>query len=248
MQVGWAGDVNDVDLALDMPAQPTETTCGPTCLYAVYRHLGDSITHQEVIAQTATLPEGGTLAVHLGIHALERGYRVRLYSFNLQLLDPTWFTEAGPRPELRALLAEQAALRADDKLRHASTAYARFLELGGDLRMAELGHTTLRHFLRRGVPLLVGVSATFLYGHARELPDGRSDPLHGDPQGHFVVVAGSRKTEVLVRDPWHPESKDGSGKEYWVPMRRLVHAVLLGVLTYDGNLMAIEPRDEEDPT
>ncbi|MEQ9322163.1 MAG: hypothetical protein RIF41_23560 [Polyangiaceae bacterium] len=237
--------MNDVSLALDMPAQPTETTCGPTCLYAVYRHLADTITPDQVIAETATLPEGGTLAVHLATHALERGYRVRLYSFNLQLLDPTWFTEDGPRPDLRGLLAEQATLRADDKLRHASTAYARFLELGGDLQMAELGHDMLRSFLRRGVPLLVGVSATFLYRHARELPDGKSDPLHGEPQGHFVVVAGARGTEVLVRDPWHPESDDGSGKEYWVPMRRLVHAVLLGVLTYDGNLMAIERPTEK---
>lgn len=240
--------MNDVCLALDMPSQPTETTCGPTCLYAVYRHLGDSITHDQVIAQTATLPDGGTLAVHLAIHALERGYRVRLFSFNLQLLDPTWFSDDGPRPDLREMLGLQAEIRADDKLRNASTAYARFLELGGDLQMAELGHETLRSFLRRGVPLLVGVSATFLYRHERELADGSSDPLRGEPQGHFVVVAGSRDAEVLVRDPWHPESGDGSGKEYWVPMRRLVHAVLLGVLTYDGNLMAIERRDEDEPS
>jgi len=227
-------------LELDMPAQPTETTCGPTCLYAVYRHLGDVIAHHDVIEQTATLPEGGTLAVHLGVHALERGYRAELYSFNLQLLDPTWFIGDRARPDLAAVLAEQAELRRDDKLSHASSAYARFLDLGGELRMAELSHDVLRRYLRRGVALLVGVSATFLYRHARELADGTSDPLRGDPQGHFVVVAGFRGAEVLVRDPWSPDSKDGSGESYWVPMRRLVHAVLLGVLTYDGNLLAIE--------
>lgn len=232
-----------VTIELDMPAQPTETTCGPTCLYAVYRRLGETISHHQVIAETATLPEGGTLAVHLGIHALGRGFAARLYSFNLQLLDPTWF--GSPRSNLAELLAEQAAARQDDKVRHASAAYAQFLELGGELEMAELSHEMLRHYASRGVTPLAGVSATYLYQSARELPDGKSDPIGGEPQGHFVVLAGYRGKQVLVRDPWHPDSPDGLGRSYWVPMRRLVHAVLLGVLTYDGNLLVIERQPED---
>jgi hypothetical protein len=207
-------------------------------LYAVYRHLGEDLSHEQVIRETATLPEGGTLAVHLGIHALERGLRARLYSFNLQLLDPTWFET--PRGGLAERLAEQASVRKDVKLRHASHAYSRFLELGGDVEMTEIGHDMLRRCVDRGVAPLVGVSATYLYRSARELPDGSSDAIAGEPQGHFVVLAGYRADEVLVRDPWHPESPDGSGQSYWVSMQRLVHAVLLGVLTYDGNWLVLE--------
>lgn len=225
-------------LDLAMPAQPTATTCGPTCLHAVYRHLGDELSHDRVIDETATLPEGGTLAVHLGTHALARGYRATLYSFNLQLLDPTWFG----RPEaLASRLAAQADRRDDEKLRLASAAYARFLEGGGAVHLEELSHGLLRSYLVRGVPLLVGVSATFLYRSARELADGREDDLLGAPQGHFVVLAGYRDQEVLVRDPWNPGATEGAS--YWVPMRRLVHAVLLGVLTYDGNVLAIEAME-----
>ncbi len=226
-----------ITLDLEMSAQPTETTCGPTCLHAVYQHLGDALSHEAIMAETATLPGGGTLAVHLGRHALERGHRATLYSFNLDLLDPTWFEAPEVLPNK---LAEQAALRRNKKLRATSAAYARFLEAGGVLRMEELSHAMIRSHLDRGTPLLAGVSATFLYRCMRERDDGTEDDLGGTPQGHFVVVAGYRADQVLVVDPWAPGQTEA--QRYWVPIRRLVHAVLLGVLSYDGNLLALERR------
>ena len=30
-------------LVLDMPGQPDDSTCGPTCLHAVYRYHGDDV-------------------------------------------------------------------------------------------------------------------------------------------------------------------------------------------------------------
>ncbi len=226
-----------IEIALDVPPQPTETTCGPTCLYAVYRLIGEEITHHEVIAQTHALDEGGTLAVHLGIHALERGLRATLYSFNLDLLDPTWFNTPGI--DLMERLARQAEVRPSPKQRHASLSYERFLRLGGTVRMTDLGHELLSRYIDRGVPLLAGVSATYLYQCARELDDGNYDDLAGRPQGHFVVIAGRRGDEVLVRDPWHAHDR-GTPGSYWLPMGRFVHAMLLGVLTYDGTLLAVE--------
>jgi hypothetical protein len=232
-------DEHAIDLVV--PPQPTPTTCGPTCLYGVYDHLGEAVTHAEVIEQTHELDEGGTLAVHLGIHALARGLRVTLYSFNLELLDPTWFTRSDV--DLRERLARQAGHRRDAKLREASAAYERFLGSGGRVRMAELEVGLLAGYLERDVPLLAGVSATYLYQSARELPDGSYDDLRGRPQGHFVVIAGLRNDgrahEVLIHDPWHDHGR-GTRARYWLPLRRFVHAMLLGVLTYDGTLLAIE--------
>lgn len=42
--------------------QPDDTTCGPTCLQAVYNYYGDNVSVEEVIAGVRVLPEGGTLA------------------------------------------------------------------------------------------------------------------------------------------------------------------------------------------
>lgn len=53
-----------------MLPQPTETTCGPTCLHAVYRYWGDEAKLQDVIGRTRALQHGGTFAVFLACDAL----------------------------------------------------------------------------------------------------------------------------------------------------------------------------------
>ncbi|MFH1021272.1 MAG: C39 family peptidase, partial [Pseudomonadota bacterium] len=71
--------------------QPDLITCGPTCLHAVYQYYGDDITLTKVIDEVKSLETGGTLDVFLACHALRRGYKARIYTYNLQVFDPTWF-------------------------------------------------------------------------------------------------------------------------------------------------------------
>jgi len=78
--------------SLQILPQPNETTCGPTCLHAVFRFFGESLALSDVIAETPELEDGGTLAVMLGSLALERGYRVKIFTYNLRVFDPTWFS------------------------------------------------------------------------------------------------------------------------------------------------------------
>jgi hypothetical protein len=78
-------------LPLFIERQPDDTTCGPTCLHAVYQFHGDSVPLDAVIAEAQRLEEGGTLAALLGSHALSRGYKVTIHTYNLQVFDPTWF-------------------------------------------------------------------------------------------------------------------------------------------------------------
>jgi hypothetical protein len=54
--------------------QPSDTTCGPTCLHAMYRYCADTISLEEVISGVKYLKDGGTLAAMLACHALGRGY------------------------------------------------------------------------------------------------------------------------------------------------------------------------------
>jgi hypothetical protein len=237
--------------------QPDMFSCGPTALHAVYRYYGEELRLEDVIAEAPTLEEGGTLAVLLGSHALRRGYSAILYSFNLMLLDPTWFANGRPAVDVATKLRAQTSVKRDKKRRTASAAYAEFLQLGGDLRMQDITPELLRRYFDRGRPILAGVSATYLYNCARELDNGDYDDLRGEPSGHFVVLTGARDGEVQVADPWHPDVSDvrksvapqsetSTGRYYWVPMRRLLHGVLLGVLTYDGNLLVIEPSEHAE--
>jgi len=227
-------------LHLEIQEQPDDTACGPTCLHAVYRYYGDHITLAQVVEETGTLRDGGTLAVLLGHHALSRGYRATIFTFNLLMFDPTWFVPGGSLPDK---LRQQAELKQDARLREATPAYLQFLEAGGSIRFEDLSAGLLRRYLNRSTPVLTGLSATYLYGSPREHgPECEYDDLRGWPVGHFVVICGYRKRrrEVLVADPWRANPL-ATRSQYWVGIGRLLNSVLLGIVTYDANLLVIEP-------
>lgn len=222
--------------------QPDDTTCGPTCLHAVYRYYGDDLPLENVIAEIPQLEEGGTLGVYLGCHALRRGYQAKLYTFNLQVFDPTWFGEDAP--SLAERLQAQAMAKETPKLLMATAAYQEFLRLGGEIIMEDLSSALIRNYLKKSTPILTGLSATYLYREARELvQNGKPDDILGFPSGHFVVLCGYDKTDrtVTLADPL-PNTLSSS-HVYGVELDRLKCAILLGIVTFDANMLIIEPRD-----
>jgi hypothetical protein len=225
-------------LALEVAKQPNGTTCGPTCLHSVYRYFGDSIDLGEVIAKVTPLPGGGTLAVWLANHALKRGYKATIYTYNLQLFDPSWFADGA---DLQDRLRAQAKAKSDKKLKLATQPYLEFLAMGGRLRLGEHTSTLVRRYLKRGIPILTGLSATYLYRCARET-DTDYDDVKGDPIGHFVVLSGydKERREVMVADPLHDNPGFGQ-QNYSVTLERLVTSIMLGIVTYDANLLVLEP-------
>lgn len=222
--------------------QPDDQTCGPTCLHAVYRYFGDDLPLARLVSEIPMLEiGGGTLEVMLGVHALQRGYRATLHTFNLRIFDPTWFTQ---RHSLEERLEAQLAARKHPKIRLATQGYLDFLRLGGRIRFGDLTSSTLRAPLRRGLPILTGLSATYLHRSMRELPEtDQDDDVRGDPVGHFVVLCGydAEARAVEVADPF--EHPDDGRRRYAVPIARVVGAIFLGVLTYDASCLVIEPKD-----
>lgn len=226
-------------LRLPIRAQPDDTTCGPTCLQSLYRYWADPISLDTVIDEVEALEGGGTLAVLLGLHALSRGYRATIYTCNLHVFDPSWFKSE--KTDLSAKLrAQQAAKHDDERLVHASDAYLRFLANGGQVRYEEISGKLIRRHLNRRVPLLAGLSATYLYNCPRELND-ENDDIRGTPLGHFVLLDGYEmsRRRVHVLDPYR-ENPAFRRHHYWVDMSRLVVAIHLGIVTYDANLLVIE--------
>ncbi len=223
-------------------AQPDEITCGPTCLHAIYKFFGDDIPLQQVIDEIPMLQGGGTLAVLLACHALRRGYRALIYTYKLQLFDPTWLVPGGP--DLAKKLRAQMAIKDDPRLQMASGAFLEYLELGGELRFKDLTTELIRKFVKRNQPILTGLSATYLYRTPREYGvNGDYDDVRGEPSGHFVVLCGYNKKQrtIQVADPLDPNPV-GPEQIYDVPIERVLCAILLGVLTYDANLLVIHPR------
>ena len=228
-------------LPVRMLPQPDETTCGPTCLHAVYRYWGEDAHLQEVIARTHKLEHGGTFAIFLACDALRQGYQATIYTYNLTVFDPTWFT---PGVDIAERLQRQREVKKNDaKLQHVTAGYLEFLRLGGRLRLTDLTRPLIRGLLRRNLPIITGLSSTYLYRAVREYgPNDAPDDIRGLPAGHFVVIAGydRKKRTVLVVDPYglHPY---GPSHEYWINIDRVLGATLLGIVTHDANLLLIYP-------
>lgn len=230
-------------LAVPRFAQPDDVTCGPTCLLQVFRYFGDLTPFDEILEVVRRNEDGGTLAVHLGAAALMHGYAARIASWNLRIFDPTWRgLETGA---LRAKLRARASWTREPKLREALTAYDEFLCAGGEVRFGlDLSPALLMRSIDRGHPVLTGLSATHLYQQVRERPrDNADDDVHGEPVGHFVVVAGYEREgrRFVVRDPHHSVPFSRTGR-YSMPAERLINAILLGDSTYDAVLLELWPR------
>lgn len=227
-------------LRVQILPQPDDTTCGPTCLHAVYRYFGKRISLDRVVREVKSLKDGGTLAVLLACDALQRGFKATIYTYNLQIFDPTWFSP--PAVDLADRLRKQAAAKQKQKLRFATRAYIDFLELGGRLRHQELTPALIRSYLDKEIPILTGLSSTYLYQTMRERArDDRPDDIHGTPVGHFVVLCGYDRVRrtVEIADPYrtNPVSR---ARNYDVPINRVLSSILLGILTYDANLLVLE--------
>ena len=231
-------------LDLEILRQPDDATCGPTCLHAVYRYFGEDENLEKLISEVPRLEGGGTLAVNLANHALRRGFQALIYTYNLAVFDPSWFRS--DRIDTAERLRAQALAKPDPKLRAATDAYLEFLSLGGELEMEVLTPSLLRRWLEQDRPVLTGLSATFLYDCSREIGDDVlvEDDLRGFSTGHFVVLSGwdPEQRAVRVADPYEKRPRF-EGHVYWVPVDRVINAILLGVLTYDANLLVLQPPE-----
>lgn len=231
-------------LEIDILPQPDDSTCGPTSLQAVYRYLGDEMPLEQVVREVGTLAAGGTLAMLLGQHALHRGYDATIYTYDLRMFDPSWFDVPGV--DVADKLRRQMDLRKrrSEKFELATRGYLEFLRLGGEIRFEDLNPALISGHLEQGTPILTGLSATYLYRSPRERGSDFDD-LRGEPQGHFVVLAGydAETRAVRVADPLQDNPRFGS-HYYDVDIEHLVGAIFLGIVTYDANLLMVTPRTD----
>lgn len=229
-----------------MKRQPDDVTCGPTCLQSIYAYFNDNIALESVIKEVPMLETGGTYASKLGVHALKRGYNADIWSFNVNIFDPTWFEL--PNKELIAKLEQQKQYKKNRKLRTSSEGYIEFLQDGGHLHFEDLTADLLLATLQGGRPVIAGLSSTFLYKSMREDPrSNASDDIKGRPSGHFVILTGidMEARTVQITDPYFPNAISEI-QTYTVTVSRLVGALMLGVVTYDANLLVISKKESPD--
>lgn len=226
--------------------QPDDVTCGPTCLRKVYDFYGLQLADDEVLAEIDRNEDGGTLAVFLGIAALKRGFAARIYSYDLRIFDPTWFSL--PCHVLAEKIHARFPYLQDARRLRAAQAYLEFISRGGEMAFEDLTPTLLKTIINRGHPVLAGLSATYLYRWTRERQEDEdvlvADDVAGEPTGHFVVIVGYENwgRTFSLRDPSEHVPLSDDGRQV-VDGARLINAILLGDATYDAVLLEMWPRE-----
>ena len=222
--------------------QPDDVTCGPTSMHAVYKYFGEDLNLPQLIHDIEMLETGGTLAVYLGIDAMKRGYKATVYSYNLRIFDPSWF-DFGTNLLIEKL-EKQLEYKEGKRFKKTCSAYLEFLKSGGTLRFDNLEYQVIEQYIKRGLPVIAGLSSTYLYPSVREFETRNDkiiyDDVRGEPTGHFVVVKDINDKEVWLADPYNQNPYNSIDREYKVPVRRFINSVRLGVITYDANLLIIE--------
>lgn len=231
---------------IEINSQPDDETCGATCLHAIYRYYGYDITLDEVAKTVKRSASGGTLAPYLGTHAIERGFTASVLINNLDIFDPSWFEHSEASVNLTVKLDEQLKYKKDEGIVQSSQAYKEFLAAGGVIKFKFLSVELLKEYFSYNLPVITGLSATYLYNSPREVYENkvsRFDDIKGTPSGHFVIIAGfdDIHRQIVVVDP-HRENPISRNNYYKVSSHRLINAILMGMITYDANLLIIQPN------
>lgn len=233
---------------ITIQTQPDDETCGPTSLHAIYQYYGLDISLEQIIKTIDRSLSGGTLTPMLGTHALKQGFQTTIYIYNLTIFDPTWFqNDEIETPFLINKLKAQMKHKKDPYISKETLAYLDYLKLGGKVCFHSLNVDLLKKYFNQGIPIVTALSATYLYRSPREyFVDGKSfyDDVRGTPCGHFVILCGydQKKRLVVVADP-HATNPLSHNNYYKVSINRLINSIMLGVLTYDANLLIIEPKE-----
>lgn len=225
-------------LNLQVDRQPDDESCGITCLKAIYDYYAHPVTLAKLRNEIEHWRTGGTVSVNLARHALAQGFDAEIYTYNVKIFDPTW--KALPSGELAGKLRERHRRVRGKKQKEVIRYYQDFLKRGGRVRFDDLDEELMERLFRRHTPVICGLSATWLYQQPRETHDNEEDDVAGNPVGHFVVVGGwdAAARMVTIHDPLrrNPFSETGT---YRLPFAKFSNAVMLGILTYDENLLAI---------
>ncbi len=221
--------------------QPDDESCGITCLQSIYRFYGHEISWERLAGEIEHWRTGGTVNVNLARHALREGFSAEICTYNIRIFDPTW--RGLSSGELSHKLKLRQAKMRSKKQKMVIGFYLDFLERGGVIRFDDLNEGLFDTLFEENRPIIVGLSATYLYQSMRETPNNVDNDIIGQPVGHFVVVSGwdRARREVIIHDPLRKNPIAESGN-YNLPFTKFSNAVMLGIITYDENLLIISKK------
>lgn len=198
--------------------QEAGLSCGLACMRMVLGYYGDKVSEKE-LSKHIKIHSYGTFTTDLGALALERGYKVTVFTFHLRLLGPL---EIPFGTKVTDKLLSSAKVTAKDKTTYES--WKKYLRADGKLIWDVPKITEIENWMNKNVPCVININ-TAATNHFWKNWDN----------GHQLVVDGVGKNNILVLDP-DPYDKT----EYSIEDGIFLPAWSINAKLSSGFLMAIE--------
>lgn len=200
--------------------QTTNHNCCQTALSMLFSYYKQALSPETITAQVPVLKneageEIGSINQQLATYCLSLGYRVKLYTFDFQIVDLSWQT-LSPEDIVKRLEATKKHRTVPSLGKHISELYAQsyvdFINAGGELHIEPHVTTKLLYSLLENGPFMPMVCFNVLHNVGRRrdvaLRESVSDDMNGQITNHGVVVYGNDEHgNFLVADPWEKPGK-----------------------------------------
>lgn len=194
-------------------------SCGPSSIQQILHYYGIEKSLKEIMNEMKLFDSGGTSSDGaMGDYLLKQGFKVRIYTLDTKMFDPTWFKLS--KKDLKKKLMEAHKISRGFK-KYSYNSFIEFLDHGGKIEFKVITLKEIKEILNMIFPLMAGVDDSSLYSFKRSRKTFHDDEFKGKPWGHELVIAGYKKDKIFVVDPFprNPFSKDG---KYFVDAEKLL--------------------------
>lgn len=180
-------------MKFDVPLlkQPTNKTCGNTCLRIVLSYYGYEISEETISKSIGKDNKGETWLTELGWFAKTLALKPTCYAYNLYLTNPSKDKYLLPRALANKFERQRKNLK-DKWFSGLAKSTAKAVRSGVSYIIKKPDKELFKSYLRQSVPLILSVNYISLY-------DKQGDPF----EGHDIVLNGFEKNYFWFIDPEH---------------------------------------------
>lgn len=227
--------------------QPTSTSCSPTALSIMLGYYDKNISVDEISEKVPQVHNEkgepfGTINQQMATWCLSLGFKVKMYTFDCQVIDQSW-AKLSKEKLLERLEARKQGWEVPALGKLWTEAYIQsyidFLKGGGELHIQPGVTTKLLYSLLEKGPVLPLVSFSSLHGKGRSVIKNEEESVYDDVEGralnHSIVIYGvDEEGNFLIADPYE---KPGM---HTIDPERMLTAISTAQIECDNLLFVLE--------
>jgi len=171
--------------------QPTNKSCGTTCLRIVLAYHGIEISEKTISKNLIKDQEGGTFITELARFAKTLNLKATCFAYNLYLTDPSTDKNIDSQTLINKLEKLKNGLK-DNWFLEMTESIINTISSGISYIIKKPNIYLFKSYLRQAIPIIISVNYTSLYNK------------QGNPfEGHNIILNGFKEDYFWFIDPEH---------------------------------------------